>query len=88
MVKPDTRHTPSEDEFTAWTEHPITRYVAAAWLTAANAQREAWTGSSWATGEADPMALKELRTRADAYMAFLETGLKDYANILAQAEAR
>jgi hypothetical protein len=84
LPRPDARITPTADEFDAWCEHPVTRYVAAAWQAAAVAQREAWTAASWSSGEADPNTLLELRTRADAYSAFLETGLERYVELNAQ----
>lgn len=82
--KPDARIEPTQDEFSAWADHPVTRYVAAAWEAAALAQREAWTDSSWNSGTADPLMLTELRTRADAYSAFLETGLERYVELNTQ----
>lgn len=88
VVKPDTRHVPTEDEFAAWAEHPTTRYIAAAWLAGAEAQKRAWVDLSWGPEALDPQQTEferqRLITRADAYMAFLETGLNDYAAILAQ----
>ena len=79
--KPDTRIVPSPDEFDAWCEHPVTRFVAAGYLAAAEAQRDAWATMSWSSGHADPVALNELRTRADAYLAFLEAGLDRYVEL-------
>lgn len=84
LPRPDARVEPTADEFSAWADHPVTRYVAAAWEAAALAQREAWTADSWVTGEANPMTLLELRTRADAYSAFLETGLERYVELNTQ----
>jgi hypothetical protein len=81
LPKPDTRVTPSQDEFSAWAEHPVSRFVAAAFARAAEQQREAWVDQSWATGQADPNELAILRARADAYMAFLETGLERYVEL-------
>lgn len=75
------RPVPSQDEFTAWCEHPVTRFVAAAYQFGAQKQRNAWDELSWDKGSADQNILTELRTRADAYMAFLETGLNDYAKL-------
>lgn len=80
--KPDARIAPTQDEFDAWCENPVTRYVAAAWERSAIVQRDAWTVRSWSSGEADPALLTELRTRADAYNAFLETTLEDYERAL------
>lgn len=70
--------TPTEDEFESWCLHPVTQFVAQAMENAADDQREEWLRQSWGSGMANPVLLMELRTRADAYRAFLETGLEDY----------
>lgn len=75
---------PTQDEFDAWTEHPVTVFVATAYQRLAELQREAWLESSWGSGQGDALMLNELRTRADAYMAFLETGLEQYERALPQ----
>lgn len=81
--KPDPRaQAPHPEEWDAWCQHPITRFVATAMQAAAALQRDAWFARSWGNGECDPLTLAELRTRADAYMAFLETGLEQHAAIL------
>lgn len=82
LPKPEDRLVPSDEEFAAWCEHPVTRFVAACHAKAAEQQREAWSSASWGNGHADPNALIELRTRADAYMAFLETPLEAYVKII------
>lgn len=83
VPKPDfSANAPHPEDFAAWCEHPVTRFVAAAFLSAAKKQQEAWIAGSWLTGEAPPMLLNELRTRADAYNAFLETGLSRYVELL------
>ena len=55
----------------------LTRWVAGAFEIRAAQQRTAWTNGTWDKGEANPALLTELRTRSDAYMAFLleHTGL-------------
>lgn len=90
--KPDARITPSQDEFDSWCEHPVTRYVAAAYTAAALAQREAWVRDSWppvigdVEYEPEPnlVARRVYRARADAYSAFLETGLQQYVKLNTQ----
>ncbi len=83
MPKPDPRaQVPHPEDWDAWTQHPTTRFVATAMHAAAEQQREAWFAKSWGNGDCDPQTLTELRTRADAYMAFLETGLEQYAALL------
>jgi len=84
--KPDPKALiPHPEDFAAWCEHPVTRFVASVWAKAALKQRDAWTEMSWESGQVDPIALTELRTRADAYRAFLETGLDDYAKHFEEA---
>lgn len=82
IVKPDARAIPTQEEFDAWAQHPTTRFVAAAWEIAALAQKDDWMAKSWLGNQADPMELKALQTRADAYSAFLETGLEQYVGIV------
>lgn len=79
---PDDRLPPTPEEFAAWCEHPTTRWVAAAWLKAAEAQKEQWIAASWGAGDADPNLLLEWRTRADAYLAFIQTGRENYERII------
>lgn len=76
---------PDAEDFAAWTEHEVTRFVAHAFLIAAKAQRDEWAAISWGSGVADEAQLTILRARADAYMAFLETPLERYVE-LAQGE--
>jgi len=73
--------TPHAEDFAAWCEHPVTRFVAGAFEQSAHAQRDAWTEMSWRAGQLDPIKHAELRARADAYMAFLETGLERYVEL-------
>lgn len=83
LPKPDPRaQVPHPEDWDAWTQHPITRFVATAFYAAAEHQREAWFDLSWTGGNADADELTRLRTRADAYMAFLETTLGEYAKLI------
>ncbi len=75
---------PSLEEFQAWKEHPVTRWVIQACLQAAQAQQEEWTRTSWVQGASDPQLLTELRTRADAYSALDETVYEDWCKIHGQ----
>lgn len=76
---------PHPEDFDAWCENPITRFVATAWANAADAQKDVWLALSWGGGNPDPEKLIEYRTRADAYMAFLETPLEAYARLIEKA---
>jgi hypothetical protein len=60
---------PSQDEFATWRDDPTTQFVFAALRAAAESQKVAWEDASWATGQANPLLLMELRTRADAYQS-------------------
>lgn len=51
----------------------MTAWVRAILKDAAAAHKDEWDKVSWEGGEADPLLLRELRTRADAYMAIEET---------------
>lgn len=62
----------TEDDFLAWRDHPVTRWVMSAAQGAADAQKAEWDRLSWVAGNADPLTLIELRTRADAYSALFE----------------
>jgi hypothetical protein len=63
----------TEDDFLAWQDHPVSRWVFAAVERAAEAQKAEWERQSWEAGDVSPLVLMELRTRADAYRALFET---------------
>lgn len=73
---------PTKEEFIVWCESPVTQFVALAWKIGADGQKEVWTQLSWESGEANPTTLIELRTREDAYKAFLESNYEDYLKIV------
>lgn len=77
----------SEDEFLLWREHPVTQWVLAAVVAGAEAQRAEWHRLSWEAGQADPLTLIELRTRADAYMALDETTYAQWRALNESADA-
>lgn len=60
---------PSRDDFARWRDDPVTRWVMQAHRTLAEDQQREWMGISWGNGSANEAALRELRTRADAYLA-------------------
>jgi hypothetical protein len=72
------------EEFQAWREHPATQWVLRAAEKAADLQQIAWNDASWGRGEADPLMLTELRTRADAYRALGETSYEDWCSVLGE----
>lgn len=73
---------PARDEFAAWRDDPTTRFVFAALAFAEAEQKDAWFEASWAKGEANALLLTELRTRADAYAALLETDYEGFCDWL------
>ncbi len=64
---------PTREEFQAWRDHRVTRWVFRGLAVGADKNREAWVRDSWTSGQADPLKLAELRSRADAYAAPEET---------------
>lgn len=60
---------PSRDDFARWRDDSVTRYVMAAFATMADANKAEWTRISWDNGVANEAALRELKTRADTYLA-------------------
>lgn len=75
---------PTEDEFLVWCESKVTQFVALAHKVGSEAQKEAWMQMSWNEGVVSNDALIELRTREDAYKAFLECGYLDYLKLVEQ----
>lgn len=76
-------HSPTADEFASWCEHPVTRWVASAYEAGIQANIAAWRGMLDG-GKTETLAMDriELRTRADAYRAFLETNHADYLRLI------
>ena len=64
---------PSKEEFTAWRDHPVTRWVMEACRKAAEDNKRHWVEAAWESGTANQAHLIENRTRADAYLALAET---------------
>lgn len=71
----------TREDYLAWKAHPVTEWVLKAVRTAALLQQEEWTRLSWEQGRADPLALTELRTRADSYVALDETPYETWAGL-------
>lgn len=74
----------SAEDFAAWCEHPVTRFVAASHELMADLQRAAWMESSWVMGIAGEAALGQLRARADTFRAFTQSTWADHAARLAE----
>lgn len=60
----------------------MTRYVARVYQVAAEAQRTDWMHQSWSSAPLNEINRATLLARADAYMAFLETPLSGYEDIM------
>ena len=69
---------PTEEEFTAWRDHPVTRFVLKAYEKMAEEQKRQWADVSWEGGHCDSFELCQLRTRADAYRSMSESDLSDF----------
>jgi hypothetical protein len=68
LVKPV--DAPSRDEFVAWRDDNVTRFVMAALERNADECRDEWLRLSWEGGEADQRKLDGLRERSDALLGF------------------
>lgn len=89
--KPDAHIIPTQDEFDAWCQHPVTQFVAEAYRVAAEKQRAAWDGQFdkplYPTNADFSYYRLELKTREDAYRSILENTLPDYIAIHSQEES-
>lgn len=59
----------SREDWEAWKDNPISQWLFRATLQFSETLKAEWMSQSWGQGKADPLALCELRTRADAYEA-------------------
>ncbi len=71
------------EDFQAWQEHPVTKWVLKACLKASELNQEHWNAVSWA-GNVDPELRLECHTRADAYRAIVETPFERWAEFNGQ----
>lgn len=82
LPSPAPDYRPTGDEWAAWCQHPVTRFVAAGHQTAADAQRDEWDRMSWSLIPLNEVLRATLMARADAYSAFNETSLEGYVKIM------
>lgn len=61
---------PAREEFAAWRDDSVTRFVMAALLRNAEECKEVWLAESWERGEADQRKLDAYRERSDALLGF------------------
>jgi hypothetical protein len=71
----------SAEEFAQWREDPVTQGVLGTLGAMAETQKQGWLEASWEGEVADPLLLKELRTRADAYLALAEGSYEDFFGV-------
>ena len=69
---------PTAEEFAAWTQHPVSEWVAAVFEAKAEECQRTWAEQSWSAREPSQALLIELRTRADNFRAFLDSTYEDY----------
>jgi hypothetical protein len=76
------QHSITPDEFQDWRDHPITQWVFAAIERHVAKQKQGWLDATWETGATpDPLMLCELRTRADAYRAMIDTTFEGWSEL-------
>lgn len=75
---------PSREDFIRWRDDPVTQWVMRAHQAAADANKSEWMRSTWETGKASEGALRELRTRADAYEAICQTDYEGFCDMLGE----
>lgn len=77
---------PTEEEFLAWRDDPVTQFMRDAFLAMAEQQRAEWMRCTWETGNCDTYTLGELRTRSDAYKAIAEADYSDFVAAVSEEE--
>lgn len=68
------------EEFDAWRREPVTKFIFAAIAKAVEQEKAEWLRLSWDGGEADPLRLAELRTRADALNELIDNDFDTWIN--------
>lgn len=68
---------PDKEQFQEWLGHPVTEWVLACMIKAANSQQSKWTELAW-KGDLDPLLLKEAQVRADCYAALPDSSYEDW----------
>lgn len=63
----------TNEDFARWRDDAVTQWVFRAIAVVADENKETWLQASWINGNANPELLSELRTRADAYRALIDT---------------
>lgn len=69
---------PSAEEFARWRDDNVTRWIFRALASNADECRAAWETVSWENGQANPLLLIELRTRADALRSMIDSSYEAF----------
>jgi len=72
---------PQPDEFKDWMGHPVTEWIFAQCVKAANGQKAKWADLAWQEGQLDPAIFNEARVRADCYLALPHSSFEDWKAI-------
>lgn len=67
---------PTKDEFAAWQDHPVTRFVNAGLLRLATLAKAEWQADAWA-GYIEPVPLARVKTRVEVYADLANLNLED-----------
>lgn len=57
----------TEEDFTAWRDHPMTQWFMEAFRLSAKQCADQWAEGSWISGIADQAALSEMRAKASVF---------------------
>ena len=88
-IQPDrSGYIPAPEDFAAWMQHPVTRFVARAYQVLVEEQRAEWMRRTWdgETVALDPLLHKELTTRADTLRGFYESTYEDFVTRVQQGK--
>lgn len=69
---------PSAEEFARWRDDRVTQWVFKALQTRVEEQRQLWISASWQGGKADPLILKELQSRATAFVEVFDNPYENW----------
>ncbi len=69
------------EDFARWRDDRVTQWIFKAIEAGEAEQKSAWLESSWQYSNPRPELLLELRTRADAYRALIDTSYESWAEI-------
>lgn len=67
----------TEEDYIAWRENPVTRWVMAACEASAELCKRQWQEASWETGVANQAALNELRAKHKTWRGIIDASFDD-----------